>query len=187
LATPEKIAATPSPAKTDAPALNNVEVPALSKVEAPKQLAPPTIAPPVTPPTPKPGTTPIAESPPDSNDPQTDLKTAIPNLAHLYKSLDWPSLYQTYTPPDKIDPQEMQTLQLSKEKLAAAGIIDDEYWDNFSQSFEALAYQNPTYNDAGDEATYEWTLNLVDAAPYHEITTFVKINGKWYLKQDPWK
>jgi len=52
-----------------------------------------------------------------------------------------------------------------------------------AQDIEDLESQTPTYNDAGDEATYVYTPRVFgEFAKEQERRTFIKINGKWYEK-----
>ncbi len=188
-AAPEQLAPTPMLAKVDA---------------APKEIAPSIIAQPIASPAPKPDAAPVAESQPKA-DPQTDLKTVIPDLVRLVRAGDNLRMVQTYTPPEiwaKIGPEYTQQFQkIVQPKLDAAN-RDPEMerrWRMISEpaagSYEALEKQTPTFNANGDEATYIFTLpeatDLVNGT-YTGTSTgpkiplvFVKINGKWYFKQPP--
>jgi hypothetical protein len=175
---PEKTATALMPAKTDAP----------------KQVAPMIITPPIASPAPIPDVVPvsarpivvlpIAAAPPDpSADPQTDLKTAIPDVARLYRAGDQVKIYLTYTRPDQIDSQIMQQIQTQQ---AQTNNFQDQPWDEISEdeaaSFDEIEDQTPILNAAGDEATY--MLRRTDAAvpPGTRMPmTMIKINGKWYF------
>ena len=176
-AVPEKMATTPMPAKAAAPAL--------SKVEAPKSVAPPTIAPPAS--------NPIASQrlpvsvPDTSADPQANLKTAFADIARLIRAGDTATFRETYDPPGKLDPQQIQQMRVKQQQTAALAAQNPQLQqilqkmnEAIAQSFEAHEYQTPTYNDAGDEATYMYTVPGYQEQPTPRV--FVKINGKWYLK-----
>jgi hypothetical protein len=159
----------------------------------PRQFAPPAITPPVASLATKPDSAPaavpppVAESPPNPNaDPQADLKTALPDIVRLLREGDRVGAYKTYCPPDELNPRDIQQMQeLLMQSLAAAaqdpGLqqLMQKNQDEFSLAFEALEDQTPTYNDAGDEATYKFA----NPSEGEEPLTFVKIDGKWYIKQ----
>lgn len=96
-ATPEKIVAAPTPAK----------------VEAPKQLAPLTIAPPIAPSAPKSDAASVTDM--ASTDPHAEsiaeLKVVFADIASLYRAGDLATFSKTYTPPDKLNAQTLQKLQ----------------------------------------------------------------------------
>lgn len=120
----------------------------------------------------------------EANDPQTHLPTAIHELARLFHDGDFMEYIQRYTPPDKLTPEK---LQWAREWLAKQtedpGMQDAHRKGNESlaKGLEALENQTPTYNDTGDEATYMLYVDVVGNDP--QETTFIKINGKWYLKE----
>jgi hypothetical protein len=164
-----------------------------------KYVAPPTIAAPIIPPAPKPVTAPIADTPPvanpapDSADPQADLKTAIPDIARLLRAGDTVGFRQTYTPPDELaqlGPQYIQQLQARVQQRQAQAAQDPDLQQELqkinegaAEAWEAIEDQTPTFNAAGDEATYQYMLPGVGDAPGAQVPrVFVKIDGKWYLK-----
>lgn len=172
-----------------------VAVPLPAKADAPKYVAPPTIAPPVVPPAPKPGTAPVAATQttasfsPESADPQTDLKTAIPDIARLLRSGDTLGFRQTYTPPDELaqlGPQYIQKLQALQAQAAQDPDLQQELQkisEGAAEAWEAVEDQTPTFDAVGDEATYLYMLPGVGDAPGAQVPrVFVKIDGKWYLK-----
>jgi len=175
IAAPEKTAEAPIPAK--------VSVTAPIKIEAPKPVAPST---------PKPDAAPVADTPPPDvdADPQADLKTAIPDIARLKRSGDFLTIYENYTPPDKLNPQTIQTDRIMAKRIADGAANDPRLKqitqrqnESVARAYEALESQAPTYNETGDEATYMYLAppELVSGSVPYPMT-FVKINGKWYIK-----
>jgi hypothetical protein len=124
-------------------------------------------------------------------DPQADLKTAIPDIARLIRAGDLIAFYEKYTPPDKFDPQQIQRIQ-AQQRQNASNAPHNLQMQNFlqaikdgaAQAYDAIEFQTPTYNDAGNEATYLFTLPTLDGKPGKQISRiFVKIDDKWYLKE----
>jgi hypothetical protein len=173
---------------------SKANAPALSKVEAPRPIVPSNIAPPIAPPAPKSGSAPIAATAPSipKADPQADLKTAVLDIARLIRDGGDPEAFLvTYTPPDKLDPQRIQEIQMGMQNRTDMGVKDpfmrrmtQDLTELYAKGYESLENQTPTYNDAGDEATYMLTFVYPDGYSNQSSKTFVKINGKWYLKSD---
>jgi hypothetical protein len=109
-------------------------------------------------------------------------------MARLYRASDLATLAQTYTPPDQLKPETIQSLRDMQPRLQT----DETSQLNFeasAQAYEALAEQTPTFNAAGDAATYIFTqppLQLPGGQTRGRARqtpiTFVKINGQWYRK-----
>jgi hypothetical protein len=173
--------------------------PTPAKADAPKPMAQAIgIAPPkASPLQAKPATTAVASgsgADASSNaDPQADLKTAIPDMARLVRvsELTW---YETYTAPKDIDPDTIKNLEdvqatTNPDTHVSVGKLNEA----FAQSYEALETQTPTYNAAGDEATYDGYISpssrdmesgtFSGNGPRGSLT-FIKIDGKWYKKDD---
>jgi len=120
-------------------------------------------------------------------DPQSDLKTALPDIVNLLRSHRDVDLFLKYAPPgylekhptylpelqDRVD----QQLQFEAQNAGFPGTtsIDEE----IAEMYDDLQSRTPTLNDAGDEATY--TAHLLTTHP----EVFVKIDGKWYMKDPP--
>jgi RNA polymerase sigma factor (sigma-70 family) len=125
---------------------------------------------------------------PPSDDPQADLKTAIPELVRLVEANDWLGVYKAYTPPDRLDPKELQTLEKVQKMLdkqlstPQAQLQLQMQHESAVSAWEALETQTPTYNATGDEATYLFTTPDYPGPTVSESMTFIKINGKWYQK-----
>jgi len=170
------------------------------KVEPPKPLAPPTIAAPAL----KPAAASVAAtSAPDANsDPQADLKTAIPDIVRILRANDLMALVQNYTPPDKLTPRLLQQAQKTADQLQAAQAMAaslppdiqeriNHPFEQMAKGYEVIIGQVPTMNAAGDEATYMVSMpgppdpNTGDSVSTPVPQTFIKINGKWYMKEDP--
>lgn len=168
---PEKTVVEPIPTKVD--------VSGLSKVEAPKPVAPPVQSKPETANAP----TKTVEATPAPADPQAELKTTFADIARLERAADFAAILQTYTPPDKLN---LDTVQQTREAQARVA-HDPAALEAIAQAWESLVNEIPTYNAAGDEATYPMPpVNLPgQSAPLLSApVTFIKINGKWYIKGD---
>jgi len=141
---------------------------------------------------PAPGTLPTAitlQIAPDAAT-RTDLTAAVLNIAHLVSKGDNVERYLEYTPPGKFDPAILDRLQ--KDQTASAALmaknpdtqkIFQDLYASMGRSWAALADQTPTFNAAGDEATF--LFSLFDAngkAGPPEPRTFIRINGRWYAK-----
>jgi len=187
IASSGKTAEAPSLAKTDPPMIATH----IAQVEPPK--LPPAI----------PNSTDVVST---SADPQTDLKTAISDIARLFRDNDLTTFEKTYSPPGTFDPVKWQEQQKraadSLQNLAAMATQHPEMQqqiqhmqqqmqqmqDDRNQSWEVLVNETPTYNATGDEATYVFTQQATPGngppvqAAFHKV--FIKINGKWYFKGD---
>ncbi len=178
----------PTPLSTGA--LVNVSAPTVNPATpllAANQVEPPKV-PPATPVATLPDVTP---SPAAAADPQADLKTVIPYIVRLYRDNDLVTFWQTFTPPDewaKIGPQTIQGIQEADQQMAALGInpefISNPTAQDAAQAWEALEDQTPTYNAAGDEATYLFTYPTAHGGGLgiQATQTLIKINGRWYIK-----
>ncbi len=173
------------------------EAPTLGKADAtPKHVAPQTIAPPVVPPMPKPDAVPVAATPTlaAEADPQADLKTSLADVARLHRAGNQAEAYRIYAPPDKFEPVLYQAMQDDDERSAQISEMQQsvqQLRDTIARSWEALEYQTPTFNDTGNEATYlkQGIIPSTDGGfavgGNADPVTFIKINGKWYLKDGP--
>ncbi len=161
------------------------------------QVAPPIIAPLLTPPTPSLGapqltvTQPVAALPAvPIGDLQTDLKAVISDIARLWRAGKRAQMYQTYSAPGKMDPVILKALTQIEEASAGQPLTPQKQliYEKYAQCYDALEGLAPTYNAVGDEATYPFTrlgfVGGVDQASQSSIT-FVKVNGKWYIKPLP--
>jgi cytoskeletal protein RodZ len=182
-AVPEKTADAPMAAKTDA-SKQVVSTP-ITPPSTPPALNPDTV-PVATPPT----TTVAAAPPTDSNAADIEeLKFINADIAFLVQSGDLARLYQTYTRPDKLNPLALQTLQANQEAMQRIPAdqrspIGLQIQEESAKSYEDLEDQIPTFNAAGDEATYNITIyGPAGMIPDRQSTvTFIKIDGKWYRK-----
>jgi hypothetical protein len=190
-ATAENAIHLPMPAQPVALALNKVEAPKPSPVEKP-------LAPPVQSKTEAASAPPnSANAGPDPTDPQANLKTALQDIARLTRAEQLVEEYQTYTPPDEIDPAMVQQLQYEQQHdgdmtppdptnyHGPPTEEDKQFWaqlnDAVAHSYEELESQTPTYNATGDKATYQYTRPPIFGTHEGPIPLdFVKIDGKWY-------
>lgn len=121
-------------------------------------------------------------------DPQSDLKTAIPDIVAMMREGDLAKFYETYCPPEKFSLGMLQVAQRNQENQAAETDpqmlqIIREIRDLSAKSYEALEEQTPALNVAGDEATFQYTPYGTPGFPPPEPRplVFIKINGKWYF------
>ena len=132
-------------------------------------LAPP-MAPQLSPPD---ETEPAAASPPPVFDPQSDLKTAVPDLIRLATAGDFPTLLQNYMPPDAL-------AGMSAEEKAATlqGIQAEAQSTEGQQEMIFMLTAAPTYDATGNRATYTFP----GSNPTRPSLTFVRLNGRWYIE-----
>jgi len=140
-----------------------------------------------------------------NTDPQAELNTAIYDIARLIRAGDKETILKTYNPPDRaLNPQALQqeeyALKQMKNIMAKSPQgpqIKQGYQqlnDAKAQHYEDLELQTPTFDAAGDEATYALTVDMIALGPSNqplrsqelEPVIFIKINGKWYLKAGPY-
>ncbi len=151
------------------------------RIEAPANVAAPT----------KPAAsfaaTPSATAAGDSTDPQTNLHTALADIARLYRLGDRPLLWKTYETPD--DWAKNGAAEVEGLKNPTPGADDPknitmmkDLDEAIAKSYEDLATQTPTLNTAGDEASYLQTIRLEDGTPFTQPIMLVRLNGKWYMK-----
>ncbi len=137
---------------------------------------------PITPSTPATGAT--------KGNPQAELKTAITDIARLMKAGEGAKMTKTYMPPPmlkQMPPSALSDLRLSMlqtDQKMGFQVRDTlkELLELFNaRAFAAMADQTPTYNAAGDEATYTliWPM---EGGEKTQPVIFVKINGLWYFK-----
>ena len=197
---PVKIASAPLTAKPDVVTEFQYSVDPKSPA-----LHPPASAP-MAPPPPRSPQTPSAAIPQPA-DPQADLKTVFPDIARLWRNGDIMKLMQTYMPDEwaRMTPEWMQQAQdleaWDKARAAINPNDRDPKEEPMAQMYEALKDQTPTFNATGDEATYfvvRHALALPAIAlppgmppipglgedPPPMTLVMVKINGKWYIKEE---
>ncbi len=93
---------------------------------------------------------------------------------------DWADFYQNYTPPDKLDPRFTQgEIDNARTEAIQDYSSFQRHNEAEAESYEELENQSPTFNDAGDEATYIYK----DFNGGLHPRTLVKINGQWYWKE----
>jgi hypothetical protein len=158
----------------------------------PEPITPSKVAPPVVPPAPTPAnaTNPANAQAAKPADPQTDLKTAVLDIGRLIRDGGDPEAFrETYTAPDELTAQLVEKIHLGMQRRADLAIqnpffarINQEVVKDMARDYESLENLTPAYNAAGNEATYAWTHYYQDGATSERSRTFVKINGKWYLK-----
>ena len=154
-------------------------------------MVPVKVAPPIMPPVPTPKSTSSATTPAaEPADPQANLKTAVLDIGRLIRDGGDPEAFrEAYTPPNELTAELIEKIRRGIQRRVDMGFenpifpkINQEVVNEIAGDYESLENQTPTYNDAGNEATYTWTHYFPDGATYERSKTFVKINGKWYMK-----
>ncbi len=178
----------PVPAQASAPAPATVAPTPPAEVKAPR-VAMPTAAPaPVEAAAPVAAAEPATQPAPTNGDPQAELSTAIPDIIGLLQAGDMVGLMERYGPPDEI--AKMPPEQLAQMKQQMQTEMQNPQMQQMMQSmvqvFTAMKDQTPTYNAAGDRATYQVTPPAGASAPQGmpNKISFKKIDGKWYGDDD---
>jgi hypothetical protein len=134
-------------------------------------------------------------------DPHDDLKTAIPDIARLIRTGQ--GLFD-YLTPEFLHKHSLDSARIQKLRDENAGLTLVEGTDaldqmrmieNQAKSYEALEGQAPSFNASHDEATYQYIMPPIppqdsptaasDPTPgLPRPLTFIRINGKWYIKAD---
>jgi RNA polymerase sigma factor (sigma-70 family) len=177
------------------------------EVVAPRNVAVMTKVPPIAGPVLKSGpaasasTSPIGTPPAESAaDIQAELKNVIRDIARLERSGDLATLHETYSPPDELDPNQIQNERNMQADLASNNpstgqegkVVVQKIYEAGAQAYEALLDQTPKLNAAGDKATYKYWMptdsdeekgTFTGTGDYTTLV-FVKINGKWYCIGD---
>jgi hypothetical protein len=175
---PVQVAAKPAPA-TATPTPPPIEV------KAPR-VAMPIAAPAPTPAEPA-ASTPAQTAPAETakGDPQAELSTAIPEIIGFLQAGDMVSLMERYMPPDEI--AKMPPEQLAQMRQQMQTEMQNPQFQQMMQGmvqvFQSMKDQTPTYNAAGDVATYQINMPAVAGVPSGDFPSkisFKKINGKWY-------
>jgi hypothetical protein len=157
----------------------------------PKLISPPTqVELPITPAVPAKGGADTI-SPAAKPDPQADLKTAIPDVVNLLRLGDIYTFKKNYTPPNQMEPQQFQnmleTVVQAMGRMAQNPKLRETMMAAYAETaknYESFENEKPTYNTTGDEASYIFSRQpLYEGDETQVTTTFVKINGKWYMKQ----
>ncbi|HVT82262.1 MAG TPA: hypothetical protein VHM90_16590 [Phycisphaerae bacterium] len=123
---------------------------------------------------------------------KAELQADVREIARLKRNGDFVDFYLTYILPDKIDQKIVEDLQKTQANAVAlearspeATRIFQDLYDMAARSWEAMENQTPTFNPAGDEATYKFSLVDANGAVTNTLVstiTFIRINGKWYIK-----
>ncbi len=113
--------------------------------------------------------------------PQAALATSFADLAHDYRSFDIKTLLEDYMTPATYAAMAPGGM----EDIVQAMAVDQDAPMRFelqAEMFDSLVGQTPSYNEAGDEATYVYQappeLTHQDFQTWH--LHFTKISGRWY-------
>jgi len=108
------------------------------------------------------------------------LKTALPELARQIRAgmgifnFTAPDVLAFDFAPGEWQKRQEQTMAFFKDPASESARKNADETASF---YESLESQTPTFNAAGDEATYK----VPDG---RESLTFIKVGGRWYIKQD---
>ncbi len=157
-----------------------------AQIEAPKAQAAPAPAA-----TPKPATTVAAVA--AKGDPQAELNTAIDDITSMLQAGQFMALFEKYATPEdqaKMPPEEKA--QMEQEATQMMSQPEGQMMiQMMTAGFLSIKDQTPQMNAAGDQATYQMTvtpppgMGPPGGGPETEPMTFVKIDGKWYIKDGP--
>ncbi len=135
---------------------------------------------------------------------QAELKAAFLDMGRLIRAGDYATFKETYgyIAPSQSDLDDIQRAREHQVSVAAARARDPDnpltrHMQQLdiagAQSYEALANQTPTFNSAGDEATYQYIAPDYYGTGTYTGTgeptpmTFIKIDGRWYAKPANYK
>lgn len=177
-----------------APAPEPVKTAAAPKPVEPAPAAPqPTVAPQVAAPAAAPA--PAAETPAPAQtgasstangDAIVELNTEIGDMSSLLQAGDMSTLIDKYMPPQmkaQMTPEMMAQMQQQMQSPQA-----QQQLQMMAQALQSLQGQTPTFNDAGDRATYQMSppAGMVPPganAPQTVPVIFMKVDGHWYPAQ----
>lgn len=174
---PAKVAEAPKPA-----------APAPAPV-APKPAVAAPIAAPVAAPvaTPAPAAKPVAA--PATSDAVKELDSTINDMAAALQAGDMNAMVDKFTAPAQ-RAQMQQMMQSPQMQQTMQSPQMQQQLQMMGQALQSLQGQTPTFNDAGDRATYQMTppagmvppeANLPPTIP----VTFIKVDGHWYTGDGP--
>jgi hypothetical protein len=172
---------------------------AIDSVAKPRLVASPKLAQPVLAPVVVPANTvesiktqpaqsdPFGLSPATGNeDPQANLITAFADMKRLIRAGEMVKFYQTYSWPGHFTEEDARNLQAIQDKLKVTPNPEEfKRREAFARIIEDMESQTPVFNDAGDQATYTYTLLPPPGSDEPGPTataTMIKIDGKWYIK-----
>ncbi len=171
----------PAPATPAAPKVVSTQIEAPKAQPAPKPVETPATA----------ATTAATVAP--KGDPQAELGTAIDDITTMLQAGNFMSLFDKYASPDdkaKMSPEEKAQMEQEMSQMAT----DPEaqmMLQMMTAGFQSIKDQVPQMNAAGDEATYQMSINLPagmgppGGGAQTEPMTFQKVDGKWYIKDGP--
>jgi hypothetical protein len=143
----------------------------------------PVLPPVVQPAAPAPQMAATQPAPAQKTDVQTDLATAIPDLANLLASGDLVTAFENYTPPAAMAQLPAQQIAAIEDQLRAVAQQPQAVarLAVFSEVLGSFNGQTPTYNAAGDVAAYPITdpATGTSQGSFH----FQKVDGRWYIAQ----
>jgi hypothetical protein len=171
---PAKVAEAPKPA---APA------PAAPKPAAPQAVAAPKLpAAPAPAPAAKPAPAAPAAAAPNA-EAIKELDTTLNDMASMLQAGDMAGLMEKYMPPQE---QARMTPEMKAQMQQAMQSPQmQQQLQMMAQALQSLQGQTPTFNDAGDTATYQMTppAGMIPPgvnAPATIPVTFIKVDGRWY-------
>jgi len=133
---------------------------------------------------------------------QAELKAAFLDMGRLIRAGDYVAYHETYFyTPNQTELDAIERAKVDQVRTAAKRASNPDNPNTRqviqlnevnAQAIEALANQTPTFNTAGDEATYQYIDPDYETGTYPgtgEATplTFIKIDGRWYRKPSNYK
>jgi len=154
-------------------------LPAALPVAKPAVVALPVVPPAV------PSASTVASAP--MGDPQAEIGTAVDDIISLLRASEILIFYEKYTPPaDEAKwPASHRNEYAREDAMVKANPSGGGQMESMISGFESMKGQTPQMNAAGDEATFQFTMQPppgMDAPPRVTPMVMVKIDGKWYLK-----
>ncbi len=178
-AAPAQKAAEPSkPAPATPAAAPKSTVAQIAAPKAPPVAIPNTVAKPA-------ASTAVAAAPGDA---QTELTTALDDMANIIQSGNIMALFDKYASPDdqaKMSPEERASLERQSSQMFSQP-EGQQMLNVMATALQSLKDQAPELNATGDEATYQMTMtpppSVGGGTTRTRPMTFVKVDGKWYIK-----
>jgi hypothetical protein len=169
---PEKVATAPVASATP----NTTVAP--KPIPAALQVAAPTVAPAATP-APKPAEpTPTPAEPEAGTEDQKEINTMLSSAVDQIQNGNLVDMFENFVPPDQLAEMKRNGITALEEALQnKQGQPEIQIW---IQVLQAMKEETPTYNDAGDQATYAISDPTGRGITLRPIVLH-KVNGQWYF------
>ncbi len=116
-----------------------------------------------------------------------ELDTTISDMTTMLQAGDMLGLMEKYMPPEQ-QAQITPEMRTQMQQMMSSPQMQQQF-QTMAQALQSLQGQTPTFNDAGDKATYQMTPppGMIPPgvnAPATIPVSFIKINGRWYASND---